>query len=85
MKVHIFAKKGSGRVHAEFFHFLPLQVLVCYSSPASSADWRSFSFEKDINFYIIVLAFSVPWILTMLHQRLPPFIGTFKCFAIFGF
>lgn len=50
----------------------PLQVFVCQFAPALPADWLSLSSENDVDFNIVVVAFTVPRILTPFHNREPP-------------
>jgi hypothetical protein len=85
MKVHVLAKKRFGTVHAELFHPSPLQISVSYPGPAPSANRHSFSLEENVNFNVIILAISIPWVLAVLHPLGPPLTVRFKHFDIFAF
>jgi len=48
--------------------FSPLEVSVCQLTPASPANWQSLSFQENVDFNVIVLAFTIPRVLTTFHE-----------------
>ena len=64
--------------------FSPFPVLVCHSSPTSSADGAFFSSEEDVEFDLVVLALIVPRVLAVFHVCESPvmsYVGLVGCFC----
>jgi len=65
--------------------FSPFYVLVGESGPASSADGQSFSFEENVDFDVVALAFFVPRVLAVFHQFNPPVMCCHDLLSVFRF
>jgi hypothetical protein len=81
VEIDVSSEKGLGCVYAEGFHFSPLRIVCCYSTPATSADWKPFSPDLDVNFNIVILTVFMPRVSASFHES----TSCKQMFRLFGF
>jgi hypothetical protein len=58
--------------------FSPLYTSISKLAPTPPTNRQPFAPEKNVNFNVIILAFPIPWVLTMLHSRIPPIMDNWE-------